>query len=374
MAVRIHEVRSKRDRKRFIYFAEKLYENDYPQWVHPIYKMHCSFFDPDKNEAFSHSDAALFLALREDRVVGRIMGIINHKSNKFHNTREGRFSHFDAVNDQEVATALLTTVENWVTERGCDYIIGPLGFTNTDSEGLLIEGYEQRASIGNWWHPPYTKHLVDGAGYVKEIDWVSYIVDITNPTPERFRRVIKRVMDRSSYKLIEFTDRKQFKPWIEPVFRLMNETYTVIYGFSALSDAEISQMARDYMPFLDPRFGKVVILGDEVVGFTIGIPDFTAGIRAARGRLYPFGFTKVLRARKRATRVDMLLGAIHPEHRGRGIDMYMVMAGFESARKAGFTHVDSHQILESNHPMRSGTEQVGGKIYKRHRLYRKDLK
>ncbi len=372
MSVEVREVSTPKERRLFIYFPERLYEKRYPQWVHPIYKGQHEFFNPRKHNAWNFSDAALFLAWRSGKVVGRVMSIINHRLNEFHNIKEARFGYFDCIDDGEVARALLSAARNWVRERGYTYIVGPLGFANTDLQGMLVEGFEERASVGDAWHPPYTHKLVEAAGFRKEVDWVTYYVDFTC-LPAVYAKIARRVLSRNRYRLVEFAHRREFKPWIKPVFVLMNEAYGSLHGFSPLTDAEIDKVVRDYLPILDPRFGKLITLDEEVVAFAVGVPDVSAGIRAARGRLFPFGIFSVLRARKRSRRLDMILGAIKQGHRGRGLDVVMANALYVSARKAGITHADSHNELESNTAMRGEMEKAGGRIYKRHRLYRKEL-
>jgi len=373
MSVEIREVRTRRERKLFIYFPEKLYEDRYPQWVHPIYQNEKSFFDPGKNDAWSFSDGKLYLACRDGKPVGRVMALINHKLNKFQDKREARFGFFDSVDDQGVASALLGAAEEWARSKGCDRIVGPLGFTDMDPEGMLVEGFEERASIATWWHPPYTPALVERAGYAKETDWVTYLVELSNPLPPVYAKIAKRLSSRTSYRLKEFAKRKEFKPSIEPIFALINEAYSHLYGFSPLSDEEIQKVAATYIPILDPRFVKAVTLDDQVVGFAIGIPDMTEGIRAARGRLFPFGIFKILAARRRSKRLDMLLGAIKEGHRGKGLDVLMANALYVSARKAKMTHSDSHHELEDNTRVRAEMDKLGGKIYKRHRVFYKEL-
>ena len=373
MAIDVRMVRTAKDRRLFIYFPEKLYEKRYPNWVHPIYRNECETFDPGKNDAWSFCDGVLFLARREGKVVGRIMGIINHKVNELKGQSWSRFGFFDCIDDQEVATALLHTAEDWARSNGCARMVGPLGFTDLDPEGMLVEGFKERTSIGTWWHPPYTSPLVEGAGYAKEIDWFSYLVDLTAPLPSIYRKIAERLLSRSDYTLKEFTKRSEIKPLIKPIFVLVNEAHLHLYGFSPLSEKQIKKAVPDYIRILDPRFAKVVTLDDELVGFSVGIPDMTEGIRAARGRLFPFGIFKVLRARRRSKRLDMLAGAIRKEHRGKGLDVLMANALYTSARRAGITHADSRLILENNIRMRAEMERLGGRIYKRYRLFGKDL-
>jgi len=374
MPVEIREVRTGKEKRLFIYFPERLYEKRYPQWVHPIYKMQRSYFDPGKNDAWNHSDVVLYLAWRSGRPVGRIMALINHRLNKFRSTNEARFSYFDCINDQQVATALLNTAEKWARAKGISCIIGPLGFTNTDTQGILVEGQKHRSIIASWWHPPYTPSLIEEAGYRKEIDWVGYSIDLTeNTIPAVYAKIAKRVLAHTRYELVEFKRHKELKAFIEPVFKLVNESYADLYGFSPLTDEEIKKTAANYFAFLDHRFAKIVTLNEEVVGFALGLPDLSRGFRAARGRLFPFGFTKILRARNRSKRLDMVLGAIKRGHRGKGLDALMANSMYRSAIDAGMTHIDTHKEQEKNTKVRGELERVGGKIYKRYRVYRKKL-
>lgn len=373
MSLEIREVADKKEKKLFIRLPERLYEERYPQWVHPIYKNEEAFFDPAKNQAWNQGEGVLFLAWLDSQPVGRIMALINHRLNKLEEKADARFGFFDCIESRDAVVGLLGAAEDWARAKGCERIVGPLGFTNMDPEGLLVEGYQHRASIATWWHPPYLKKLIEEAGYKKEVDWVTYLVDFSKPFPPVYEKIAKRVLSRTEYKLKEFSRRSEFSPYIKPIFNLINEAYSDIYGFSPLHPEEIEKIASDYIPILDPRFVKVVTLDDEVVSFALGIPDMSKGIRAARGRLYPFGFLKILRARRKSKRLDMLLGAIKAEHRGKGLDVLMANALYASARKAGMQASDSHHELEENVKMRAEMEKLGGRIYKRHRLYCKEL-
>ncbi|NLI97977.1 hypothetical protein GX441_04875 [bacterium] len=373
MAVEIREVKSSREKKQFIYLPEKLYEKRYPQWVHPIYASEEEFFDEKKNGAWKYSDAVLFLASKDGELCGRIMGIVNHKVNKFRKENSARFGFFDSIDDLSVSSALFGAVEEWARNKGCDRIVGPLGFTDLDPEGMLIEGQENRATITTWWHPPYTPRLVENSGYKKEIDWFTYKVDLTKPLPEVYEKIAKRVLERTSYKLLDIRKRNDLKPFIRPVFELLNEAYQHLYGFSPLDPEEIDKIAADYLPLLDTRFVKLITLDGKLVAFSIGLPDMTEGIQKARGRLFPFGIFKILSASKRTKQLDMMLGAIKEEHRGKGLDVLMAVDIYTKARAAGMTYSDSHHELETNTVMRGEMEKLGGVIYKRHRIFYKEL-
>jgi GNAT superfamily N-acetyltransferase len=373
MSVEIREVKNARDLKIFIYLPEKLYESRYPQWVHPIYMSEKEFFDPKKNTGWHYSEGVLFLAFKDKVPCGRIMGIVNHKVNKFRKENNARFGFFDSIDDQGVASALLGAVEEWGRTKGCDKLVGPLGFTDLDPEGMLVEGQDNRATITTWWHPPYTPKLLETAGYKKEIDWVTYKVDLTRPVPEVYAKIAKRVLERSDYKLLDIKKQKDLKPYIKPVFELINDAYKHLYGFSPLDGPEMDKIAADYLSLLDPRFVKLITLEGKLVAFSIGMPDMTEGIRAARGRLFPFGILKILNSAKRTKQLDMMLGAIKEEHRGKGLDVLMAVDLYEKAQKAGMTISDSHHELETNTVMRGEMEKLGGVIYKRHRIFFKNL-
>ncbi len=373
MAVEIVAAKTAKQKKQFIYFPEKLYEDKYPQWVHPIYMSERDFFNPAKNQSWSFCDGEMFLAYRDKKIVGRILAMVNHKVNKVKNEKNGRFGFFDTIDDKEVAAALLLAAEEWVKEKGCNRIVGPLGLTDLDCEGMLVEGSEHRATITTWWHPPYTPALLEALGYKKEIDWVTYKVDFLKPLPPVYPKIAERILKRGRYKLLEFTKRKQFKTIVEPIFELINTTYADLYGFSPLNDEEIRKIAAEYSPIMDPRFVKVVTYNDKVIAFTIGIPDMSEGIRAARGRLFPFGLFKMLNSAKRTKQLDMLLGAIAEEHRGKGLDVLMAVSIINTALAAGFTYSDTHHELEDNVMVRAEMERLGGEVYKRYRAFSKEL-
>ncbi|MBN2381048.1 hypothetical protein JXM67_14720 [candidate division WOR-3 bacterium] len=373
MAIEVREAKTRKDKRLFIYLPERLYEKHYPRWVHPVYSSERATFDRRKNEAWGFCDVILFIALKEGVPVGRIAGIVNHKVNEHIGTLDARFGFFDTINDQEVAQALLRAVEDWARPKGCKRLIGPMGLTDLDPNGMLLEGFDEQTSIGIWWHPPYTHTLVENAGYEKEIDWFAYLIDAAAPYPAVYEKVARRLRSRTNYRLLEFSKPSQIKPYIIPIFELANTTHLHLYGFVPFSDKEIKKVASSYMQIIDPRFVKLAALDHELVGFVVAIPDMTRCIREARGRLFPLGVFKINNARKLSNRIDLLIGAIHVEHRGKGLDVLMTKAMYESARKAGIKYIDSHLILENNTRMRSEMKRVGGKIYKHYRAFRKAL-
>ncbi len=374
MSVNLIEVKDRKQLKTFIYLPEKLHRGR-PNWVPPIYMDEWAYFDPRKNKAFEYSDTILLLAEKDGQVVGRVMGIINRRYNEVRNEKTARFGFLESIKDQEVVHALLSRVEEWAREKGMTRIIGPYGFSDQDPEGFLIKGFEHRATIATYYNFEWMPEMVEKEGYTKDIDYFVYKIEIPKEIPELYRRVSERILKKGNFQLLEFKKRKEIKPWVRPILSLMNETYVEsnIYGYAPLDEHEMDALAKKYLPVLDPRFVKAVLKDGQVVAFIIGIPDLTAGIQKARGRLFPFGFIHILRASKKTKQLDLLLGAIKKEYRGQGLDALMGLAMISSAQQAGFEIIDTHHEMESNVRVRAEMERMGGQVYKIYRVYQKSL-
>jgi hypothetical protein len=374
MDIEIREVKTRKDLKTFIYLPEKIHAN-HPNWVHPIYMDEWKYFNAKKNEAFSYCDTIILLAFRGEEAVGRIMGIINSRYNEHKNEKTVRFGYLETGEDEEVIRALLNHVEDWARNKGMTKIVGPYGFSDQDPEGFLIEGFENRATIATYYNFEWMPSLVEKQGYTKDVDYFVYKLDVPKELPEIYKRIYERAKKRGNFELLEFKKKKNIKPWIVPILSLMNECYLAgnIYGYTPLSEKEMKALAVRYLPVLDPRFVKAVLIEGEVASFIVGMPDMTEGIQKARGRLLPFGFLKVLRAAKKTKQLDLLLGAIKDKYRGRGLDAIMGIKMFISAQEAGMEIMDTHHEMEENVRVRAEMERMGGKLYKKFRVYQKQL-
>ncbi len=374
MAVEVAEVSSRRDLKTFIYLPEKIHQG-HLNWVPPLYVDEWKYFDRSKNKTFAYCPATLLLAWRDGRPVGRAMGIINSRFNEFRKVNLARFGYLETPEDPEIVQALLARVEEWARGQGMTRIIGPYGFSDQDPEGFLIEGFENRATIATYYNFEWMPRFIENEGYVKDIDYLVYKVPVPRELPDFYRKIYERGVRRGAFEVIEFEKRRALKPWIRPILNLMNECYTAgnIYGFAPLDEKEMDNLAKRYLPILDPRFVKAVAKNGEVLGFIVGIPDLTAGIQKARGRLFPFGFIPILRAAKKTRQLDLLLGAVKEKHRGQGIDVLFGARMLMSAQEAGMEFLDSHHEMESNVQVRAIMERMGGKVYKRFRVYQKSL-
>lgn len=371
MSVEIKEVKSRKELRQFIHLPAKIHKN-HAHWVPPIYSEEWKYFNSRKNKAFSYCDTILFLASRNGEVAGRIMGIINHRYNSYRQEKNVRFAYLECRQDQEVFHGLLEHVERWAQQKGMVKIVGPMGFSDQDPEGFLIEGFEYTPTLATYYNFEFTLRLMEKEGYTKEVDYVVYKVNLLREIPEFYKRIYQRVSKKKDFALVEFNKRKQLRKYIRPVFGLMNECFKDIYGYLPLNEEEMNSLARRYLPLADPRFIKIAIKNDRVIGFIIGIPNLSEGVRKAKGRLFPFGLFYILRSAKRTKQLDLMLGGIKEEYRGRGIDVMLGMKIIESAQKAGFEYVDSHHELETNFRMHAEMERLGGEVYKRFRIFQKN--
>jgi len=374
MAVDISEVKTQKDLKAFIHLPEKIHAG-HANWVHPIYMDEWKFFDKDKNKTFTYCDTIMLLAERDGVCVGRVMGIINHRYNEHRSEKTARFGYLETLEDQDIVHALLAKIEDWARARGMNRIVGPYGFSDQDPEGFLIEGFDHRATIATYYNFEWLPKLVENEGYTKDIDYFVYKIDIPKEMPEFYKRIYERAEKKGNFEIIEFKNKKQLKPWIRPIFGLMNETYMQnnIYGYAPLDEKEMDDLAKRYLPVVNPHFIKVIAKDGEPVAFIIGMPDMSEGIQKAKGKLFPFGFIHILRSAKKTKQLDLLLGAIKDKYRGMGLDVMMGVKIIQSALEAGYEVMDTHHEMESNVKVRAEMERMGGTIYKKFRVYQKAL-
>lgn len=372
MSVTVAQVSGRRELRTFHTLPEVLHR-DHPGWVPPLLMDEFRTFDPRRNPAYAYCDAALWLARKDGAVVGRIAGIINRRHNELTRERTARFSHLETTEDVQVARALLETVEQWARNAGLDKVIGPFGFTDLDPEGFIVEGFDEETSIATYHNFPYIIRFLGQLGWSKHVDYVVYKIPVPASTPPLYEKILERVKRKGALRLLEFTRRSELKPLVGPVLDLLNETYVEITGFSPLDRRELDDLAKRWIPVMDPRFVKIVANETHLVGFLIGMPCMNDGFRKARGRLLPLGWWHILQSARRATRLDLLLGGIKETYRGRGVDALLGDAMIKSARAAGFTMFDSHHELETNSRVQAEMARQNGVIYKRYRIFEKAL-
>lgn len=373
MELCVREVSSRRQMRTFIYLPEQLHKGR-KNWIHPFYPDEWHYFDPEKNKQFSDCDKLLLIAWENNRPVGRIMGIISHAYNNLRGEQGARFCFLESLEDIRITSLLLNHIASWAKEKGCTKLTGPLGFSDKDPQGMLIEGFDEAVVIATNYNFPWMPGYLEQLGFVKEVDLVSYKMNIPYLIPSFFQRVYERALKRSDCKLHTFSSRKELKRWIVPIFKLVNETYASIYGFKPVTQEEMHDFARRYLPVIDPRFVMLTTdLNGAVIAFVISMPEISQGIRRARGRLWPFGWAHILLESRRSKLLTMLLGGIKESWRGKGLDTLMGTALLKAAHKAGKKTIDSHLILETNLRMRAEYERMGGIVHKKFRVYSKSL-
>lgn len=374
MNIEIKEVKTKKDLKLFIFLPEKIHKN-HENWVHPIYMDEFVFFNPQKNKSYSHSETVLYLAYKNNELVGRIMGIIEKRYNEINNENDARFAFIETYEDKEVFNALINAVAKWAKYFNCDNLVGPLGFSDKDPQGFLIEGFDKPVEISSNANFPYMPEYISEMGFEAKKNLVVYNIKVPNKMPDLYEAVYKRVnRNRKNLKIIEFKNKRQLKAYIKPVLTLLNETFTNIYAFSPFEDYEMEDFAKRYIFVLDAEFIKAIEdENGELVAFIIAMPEISEGVRKAKGRMMPFGIFKVLSAQKKSKMLTLLLGGIKEEYRGKGLDVVLGYHIISAAMKRGFEFIDSHLELEDNLKVRAEMERMGGKIYKRYRIYTKSL-
>ncbi len=368
----ISEVRTKKDLKTFIYLPEKIRKND-AFWVPPLYMDEWEYHNPHKNKAFSYSDVERFIAWKDGEPAGRIMTIINHTYNQQKNEKTGRFCWLESIEDFEVVEKLICKAESWCREKGMDKMIGPFGFSDKDPEGLLLEGHGDYPVLVTNYSPPYLVTYMEKLGFTKETDMLEYRIEIPEHEPELYSKLSQRT-NHSPFKLIEPQSKKEVKKYLRAVFQLMNEAYADIFGYMPVDDQEADEFGKRYLPILDVEFIKLILNSDnELAAFIVGIPDISKGLIKAKGRLLPLGFYHIFKSRNTSDKLVLLLGAIKPRYQGLGLDVMMGKAMIKSAMKRKMKLIDSHLILEDNLKMRAEVEKLGGKVYRRYRVFQKSL-
>lgn len=369
----VRPVESKKDLQRFIRLPYEIHK-EHPNWLPPLITDEKKVFNPDKNHSFSHCDTIQLLAERNGRVVGRIMGIINSIYNQTHAEKNARFFAMETYNEADVFDALLHAVEQWAKDRGMEKLVGPIGFSDKDPQGFLLSGFDDPVTIIVTNHSyAYMIEHMERNGYTKSIDLVQYRAPVPDSIPPVYDEMIERV-SRAGYHILEFTKTKNIKPFIPEVFALLNKTYADIYGFAPLNEQEVTEFSERFLPFLNPRFIKIVVdENKKVVAFLVAMPDISLGMQKAKGRLFPFGFIHVLQSGKKSKQLNLLLGGVEESLRIKGVVSLLAVKVIKSAQKAGMQVFDSHLIMEENTRMRAMYERFGAKVYKTYRIFEKPL-
>ena len=376
MSVEIRKVQTKKELKEFIHFANDLYKGD-EYYAPSLISDDYNTFDPKKNGAFDFCQAQMFLAYKEGKVAGRVMAIINNRANETWKVKQVRYGWIDFINDEEVAKALLDAVAAWGKERGMTDIAGPLGFTDFDPEGMLVEGFERVATIIGIYNYPYYPQILEKLGYTKETDWMEYRVTIPDELPERYYKYADIVIAKNKLNVRKVTRRMVNKEnYGRKFFKLINETYYKLYGFSLLSDKQIDAYTKLYLGLLDTRMVSFIENEKgELVAAGVTMPDLTAALQKCGGKLFPFGWFHLLKAIfwKPCDTLDMLLVGVREDYRGKGLNAVLVTDLYPRLKAMGFKYAETTAELETNDSIQAMWKYFEREQHKRRRVYAKKI-
>lgn len=376
--IKIRKVNTKKELKQFIQFYYDLYRGN-ENAVPFLYSEEMATLRRDKNPSFECCEAQYFLAYKDEKIVGRVAAIINRRANERWNCHQVRFGWFDFIDDMEVSTALLNAVEEWGRERGMTEIAGPLGFIDTDREGMLVEGFDDLSTMYvNYNYPYYPKHMEQMGGFRKDNDYLECKVKVPEVVPDKFAKITEMVRKRFGLRVHKFTRQELIREgYGHEVFRLLNATYKDLYGFSELSETQVDKLVNDYIKIADLNLVTAIMDGDKMVGFGITFPSFSRALQKTRdGRFLPFGWWHLLKILKwhKTPIVDLLLIGVLPEYRSKGANALIFDDLIRQFQRYGFEWAETGPQMETNEGVLSQWQYLESKVVRRHRCYRKELK
>ena len=380
-AIEIKKVESRRDLCKFIDFHNELYKGN-PYHVPNLYFDEMNTFRKDKNAAFDFCEAEYFMAYRDGKAVGRVAAIINHSANKKWKRESVRFGWIDFVDDIEVSKALLKAVEDYGKSKGMKEIVGPLGFTDMDPEGMLLYGYDQLGTQATAYnYPYYPEHMDRMGGWEKDNDYVEYKLYVPEEMPEKYATIAKMIQKRYNLQVKKLKRNEIYgeNGYGKKIFQVVNETFKDLYGYSKLTDRQIEQYVKMYLPMAD--LDLITIIEDwntpdhKVVGVGISIPSLARALQKCGGKLFPFGWWYILRALKfhKTEVVDLLLIGVLPEYRQKGANALLFYDLIPHYQRLGFKWGETHVEMETNMKVQGQWQYLNREIHKRRRCYKKDI-
>ncbi|MCM1050839.1 MAG: GNAT family N-acetyltransferase [Paenibacillus sp.] len=366
---------TKKELTRYVKFGIDLYKGN-PYFVPPLIFDDVNTLTPGKNPAFEFSEAQSFMAYRDGKPAGRITAIINRLLNEKTGRQEARFGFVDFIDDPEVSRALFETAEQWARERGMKRIIGPMGFSDMDHEGMLVEGFDEMGTMATIYNYPYYPKHLEAMGYTKDTDWVEYRITIPEKLPEKMERIAEIVLKKYQLRIVKYTSRKKLaEKYGEDLFRLINDAYADLYGYSPLTDKQIDYYIDMYLGFLKLDYVSIVVdSADRLVGVGISMPSMTKALQKSGGKLFPTGWWHLLRAMKGHNDVvDLMLIAVKPEYQSKGVNSLFFYDLCNLYIRDGVKFAETNLELEENTHVQSQWEYFERRQHRRRRAFTKDL-
>ena len=372
--IKIKEVTTGKELEAFVHFPNQLYKGN-PYYVPQIESMDRDTLTPEKNHAFEVCESKYWLAYDEKgEVVGRVAGIINRNYNEKTGEKVCRFGWIDFIDDREVSKALMDTVERYAKENGMKVMSGPMGFLEFDTAGILVEGFNQLpTAYGKYNAPYYEGHIVD-LGYLKDADFVEYLIKVPEVIPERYARMSQIVSVKNSLHQATLKSRADIEPYLDGVFRCLNSAYSQLHGFTELTQGQCEDLKKQFVANLNVDYVSIVLDTDEqVVGFGVGLPSLAKAMQKAKGNLLPFGWFHLLRALRKNDTIDLLLIAVDEKYKNKGVNAMIFHKFAEGITKNGIKYIESTRELEDNTSVQNLWRYLEHDLTKRARTYRKSL-
>lgn len=372
--ITIIPVETKKQRAEFIDFPHDLYLGD-PNYVPELFIAQSDLLNPEKHPFYKHSTTQLFLAYRDEKVVGRIAAIWNTHHNSFNNVNEGQFGFFDCVNDQDVASLLFEAAGSWVKQKGGNNLVGPINLSTNETCGLLVEGFDSPPVAMMTYNYPYYLDLILNYGFNKQIDLLAYEIktEKANTRSVLLLDKLEQRLERSGIKL-RIINLKDFKNEADKIKLVYNKAWDKNLGFVPMTDEEFNYIAKDLKMIVDPRFCIIAEKGSEVVGFAVGIPNINEiQIKIKRGRLLPTGIFKLLFGKKKIKTLRVLMLGVLEGYRKLGIEACLYGRIIKNAQETGIQGAECSWMLETNYLMNHAIEQINANLYKRYRIYEKEI-
>ena len=372
--ISIIEVNSAADLDKFIRFPMELYKNN-KNYVPPLIKEEKNVWDPSENAALAFSEAKQFLVYKNDKIAGRIAIIINRKETEDPGVKKVRFGWLDFIDDFEVSKALIFIAVNFAKEHNIKKIEGPMGFTNLDKAGMLIMGFDKLATmIGLYNFEYYPQHL-EKLGLVKEKEWVEFEMNFPTVLPEKVKKFSTLIAEKYKLKVLDFKNKKEILPLVEPMFKLLDQTYNTLSTYTPITDEQINTYREKYFPFIDKNY--VICVEDEhheLIAFAITMPSYSKALQKAKGKLFPFGWWHFLQAGKKNDRANFYLIGIHPDYQRRGVTAIIFKEIFIRFNKMGIIFAETNPELEENKSVQLLWQEYNPVNHKRRRTYSLEIK
>jgi GNAT superfamily N-acetyltransferase len=371
--ISIKEASTKKELKQFVKFPFSLYKNN-SYWVPPIINDELSVFDKTTNPAFETSDARFFLAYKNNTIVGRVAAIINHIEVNEQQLKKMRFGWFDVVDDITVTEALLKKVEAIGVQQNLEYMEGPVGFSNLDKVGVLIEGFDHLGTMITWYNHPYYKDHFEKLGFVKEKEHLEWRMPFKNIKLEHFEKAQNLIKRRYQLKALNFKSTKEVLKYADDMFDLFNETYSKLSTFTPITDTQKAYFKKKYISFINPEYIKYVVdKNDKLVAFAVTMPSFSSALQKANGKLFPFGIFHLLKAKKHSKDVIFYLIGVHPDYQNKGVHAILFNELYLTFDKLGIENCIRTPELEDNIAIQQIWKRFDPTLCKRRRTYRKNL-